>query len=204
MFRYSQEEYDNIIKELPLPYSLEEQYLYSIVCATAKVGYEIPFQNPYWRKERYLKALWQIAEMKANEDVIPSDNTVSTPKIVDGAVTSIKVADGAISEVKIADEAVVASKIADKAIVIAKLAQEVESLLLGDNRVNLDMLATEVTNRLLPTDGITPSQISNALAMLLLGDNKVSTSMLQNNCVTMDKLSKEVQDKLNSIPMQHP
>ena len=52
----------------------------------------------------------------------PTDNTVSTIKIVDGAVTTAKIADGSITTAKIADGAVGTVDIADAAVTNAKLA----------------------------------------------------------------------------------
>ena len=52
----------------------------------------------------------------------PSDNTVTTAKIVDGAVTTAKIVDGAVTTVKIADANVTTAKILDGAVTTAKLA----------------------------------------------------------------------------------
>ena len=52
----------------------------------------------------------------------PSDNTVSTAKIVDNAVTVGKIADNAVTVGKIADNAVTVGKIADDAVTVGKIA----------------------------------------------------------------------------------
>ena len=59
-------DYQDIIDNLPKPYSAEEQYLYSIACVVAEVPYEIPFQNAFWRKEQYLKAIWEMRHYTRN------------------------------------------------------------------------------------------------------------------------------------------
>jgi hypothetical protein len=52
----------------------------------------------------------------------PSDNTVSTAKIVDGAVTAVKIADANVTTAKILDANVTTAKILDGAVTTAKLA----------------------------------------------------------------------------------
>jgi hypothetical protein len=51
----------------------------------------------------------------------PSDGTVTTVKIVDGAITSAKIADGTIATADIADSAITSAKIADGTIVNADI-----------------------------------------------------------------------------------
>lgn len=148
--------YAEIINKLPKPFSSEEQYLYSIACTVAEVPYEMPFQNAFWRKEQYLKAIWQIAIEKIQEPNIPDDGTVSTEKIIDGAVTEIKLAadvvdrlladnrittamlqNSSVTTAKIADNAVSTSKIADSSITEIKLATEITARLLAENHVGI-------------------------------------------------------------------
>jgi len=54
----------------------------------------------------------------------PSDNTVSTAKILDGAVTTAKIADDAVTPAKIVDGAVTTAKIADDAVTTAKIVDD--------------------------------------------------------------------------------
>lgn len=148
--------YQDIINELPKPYSSEEQYLYSIACVVAEVPYKLPFQNAFWRKEQYLKAIWQIAIEKVAEPTIPDDNTITSEKIVDGAITEIKLAqevidkllgddkvttamlqDSSITANKIANNAIIAENIAENTIILNNLSKEVTNLLLAVNHVGI-------------------------------------------------------------------
>lgn len=149
-------DYQDIIDNLPKPTTdLEEQYLYSIVMAMAGKDYQ-PFTNPFWRKEQYLKAWWEITKLQVAEGNIPNDNSVSTEKIIDGAVTLIKLAkevvnklladdkietsmikDLAITTEKIVNNAISAEKVSDDAIILSKLSKEVTNLLLTANHVGI-------------------------------------------------------------------
>lgn len=149
-------DYQDIIDNLPKPTTdLEEQYLYSIVMAMAGKDYQ-PFSKPFWRKEQYLKAWWEITKLKVAEGNIPNDNSVSTEKIVDGAVTLIKLSkevvdklladdkietsmikDLAITTEKIVNNAISAEKVSDDAIILSKLSKEVTNLLLTANHVGI-------------------------------------------------------------------
>lgn len=149
-------DYQDIIDNLPKPTTdLEEQYLYSIVVALAGKDYK-PFTNPFWRKEQYLKAWWEITKLQVAEGNIPNDNSVSTEKIIDGAVTLIKLAkevidklladdkietsmikDLAITTEKIVNNAISAEKVSDDAIILSKLSKEVTNLLLTANHVGI-------------------------------------------------------------------
>lgn len=148
--------YQEIINNLPKPYSSEEQYLYSIACVVAEVPYEIPFQNAFWRKEQYLKAIWQIAIEKVAEPTVPDDDTITNEKIVDRTITEIKLAqevadkllgddrittsmlkDGAITTDKIINNAITAEKLAENAIILKNLSKEVTNLLLTANHVGI-------------------------------------------------------------------
>lgn len=73
-------DYQDIIDNLPKPTTdLKEQYLYSIVMAMAGKDYQ-PFSKPFWRKEQYLKAWWEI----------------TTEKLVNNAIISEKIAENTI------------------------------------------------------------------------------------------------------------
>jgi len=62
-----------------------------------------------------------VAAIAVTEVGTPSDNTVTTAKIVNNAVTTAKIADANVTTAKIADANVTTAKIADGAITSAKL-----------------------------------------------------------------------------------
>lgn len=139
-------DYQDIIKKLPKPYSPEEQYLYSIACVVAEIPYEIPYQNAFWRKEQYLKAIWEIAIEKVAEPTVPSDETVTTEKVADKAITEVKLAQEVVDKLlandriktsMIKDLSITTEKIANNAITLSNLSKEVTNLLLTTNHVGI-------------------------------------------------------------------
>jgi Major tropism determinant N-terminal domain len=61
------------------------------------------------------------SDSRLSDDRTPSDNTVSTIKIVDSAVTADKIASDAVTTIKIVNSAVTADKIAGDAVTTAKI-----------------------------------------------------------------------------------
>lgn len=165
--------YEDIISNLPKPQTLEEQYLYSIVCTVAKVDYNVPYNSPFWRKEKYLKALWQIAEGKVNEPVIPGDDTVSTDKIKNNAVTENKLAVSVANKL-LGDGRVTEQMIADSSVTKNKLDPAVSSKLLSDGNVSTDMLASlAVASDKIANGAVSKAKLSDDVAAALLADNHV-------------------------------
>lgn len=179
--------YAEIINKLPKPFSSEEQYLYSIACTVAEVPYEMPFQNAFWRKEQYLKAIWQIAIEKIQEPNIPDDGTVSAEKIIDGAVTEIKLAADVVNRL-LADNRITTAMLKDDIISTEKII---------DNAVTENKLASEVTNKLLADDRITTSMLKdNAVTTPKIADNAVSTSKIADSSIMEIKLATEITARL--------
>lgn len=165
--------YEDIIANLPKPQTLEEQYLYSIVCTVAKVDYNVPYNSPFWRKEKYLKALWLISEGKINEPVIPGDNTVSTDKIKNNAVTENKLAIS-VSDKLLGIGRVTEQMIADSSVTKNKLDPAVSSKLLAAGNVSTDTLAAlAVTSDKIANGAVSKSKLANDVAAALLADNHV-------------------------------
>ena len=147
-------DYQDIIDNLPKPYSAEEQYLYSIACVVAEVPYEIPFQNAFWRKEQYLKAIWQIAIEKVAEPTVPSDETVTTEKVADKAITEVKLAQEVVDKL-LANDRIKTSMIKDLSITTEKIANNaITTEKLVNNAITLSNLSKEVTNLLLTTNHV--------------------------------------------------
>lgn len=209
-------DYQDIIDNLPKPTTdLEEQYLYSIVMAMAGKDYQ-PFSKPFWRKEQYLKAWWEITKLKVAEGNIPNDNSVSTEKIVDGAVTLIKLAkevvdkllaDDKIETSMIKNLSITTEKIVDKSITLKKINEDIEQRLLDDNKiteamlvdknVTLSKLSKEVVDKLLADDKIETSMIKDlAITTEKIVNNAISAEKVSDDAIILSKLSKEVTNLL--------
>lgn len=179
--------YAEIINKLPKPYSPEEQYLYSIACTVAEVPYEMPFQNAFWRKEQYLKAIWQIAIEKIQEPNIPDDDTVSAEKIIDGAVTEIKLATDVVDRL-LADNRITTAMLKDDIISTEKII---------DKAVTENKLSKEVTNKLLADDRITTAMLKDsAVTTPKIADKAVSTNKIADSSITGTKLATEITARL--------
>lgn len=209
-------DYQDIIDNLPKPTTdLEEQYLYSIVVALAGKDYK-PFTNPFWRKEQYLKAWWEITKLQVAEGNIPNDNSVSTEKIIDGAVTLIKLAKEVIDKLLADDKietsmiknlSITTEKIVDKSITLKKINEDIEQRLLDDNKiteamlvdknVTLSKLSKEVVDKLLADDEIETSMIKDlAITTEKIVNNAISAEKVSDDAIILSKLSKEVTNLL--------
>lgn len=153
--------YDEILEGLPEPRTAEEQYLRSLVYAAAGEGAPVPFQSPYWRKERYLFAWWQVTAARLTELNTPSDGTVTTPKLVDGAVTAEKLADGAVTAEKVSEsvlaelaERAAAEALAEGSITEEMLSPALREKLLGEGRVSTAMIADKAVTKAKLADGV--------------------------------------------------
>lgn len=180
-------DYQDIIDNLPKPYSAEEQYLYSIACVVAEVPYEIPFQNAFWRKEQYFKAIWQIAIEKVAEPTIPSDETVTTDKIIDKAITEIKLAQE-VTDKLLGDDRITTSMLQDNSVSTEKIV---------DGAVTLIKLAKEVVDKLLADDKIETSMIKDlSITTEKLVNNAINSEKIAKNTIILSNLSKEVTNLL--------
>lgn len=172
------------IDQLPKPYSMEEQYLYALVCELARVapkeGYlvkQMTFKSPFWRLQQYWHAFSGAVEERLGT-IVPDENTVSMETLTK------EVTDGLLGEGKVTTPMIV-----DKNVTLSKLADAVADRLLGDKRVTEAMLADAVADRLLASGKITEEMLVAAVRDKLLGTNRV----------TKDMLSTEVQDILNKV-----
>ena len=136
--------YEDRIAALPKPHTKEEQYMYSLICNIAGVAHPEPPQNPFWRMEQYWKAFAEIAEARVNAPVVPSENTVGTDELKEGAVVADKIKDKTITLIKLAE------KITEDVLhedVIAKLLDEgsVHTEHIADGSVTMAKLGDDIS-----------------------------------------------------------
>lgn len=163
-------DYKKLVAELPAPQTKEEQYIYALVCSVAEVDNVNKLSNsPFWRLEQYWRAFYAVmdARLGAFLSTIPKEGEVDNAAIQNSSIST------------------------------NKLTPQVEARLLGNKRVTEAMLVDALAEKLLSSGRITEDMLVKAITDRLLGDNRITTSMLQNGCVTEDKLSSDVKEKLN-------
>lgn len=163
-------DYKKLVEELPAPQTKEEQYIYALVCSVAEVSNSKKLsKSPFWRLEQYWRAFYEVmdARLGAFLSTIPKEGEVDNSAIQNGSIST------------------------------NKLSSVVESRLLGEKRIKEEMLADALADRLLSSGKITEEMLVDSLANKLLGDDRITNVMLQNGCVTEDKLSADVKEKLN-------
>ena len=140
----------DIIKGLPHPQTIEEQFLYAWACTLAGVSYSNPFPAPIYRKDQLLKGIWQITRNRMVTPTVIWDGSVDSNGLQDGAVSSNKLTSNAVTTQKIADQAVTTDKLVDQAVTTAKLAdQAVTTDKLADHAVTTTKLDVTVVQHLL-------------------------------------------------------
>ena len=133
------------INSLPKPVTLEEQYMYKLVCSTAGVApkYGIAEDKAFRRMERYWHAFYRAATAKFVDLEYPGENTVSTKAVQNGAITIDKLDTGV--------QARLWGVSRNKEVTLTMLADAIVARLWGNDRtgeVTEVMLADEVRRKL--------------------------------------------------------
>lgn len=161
-----------IIDELPKPQTAEDQYMYSFACTLAGISYNTPFQSPFYRKDKYWKAILDIEGLrildKITGDMIDS-GTIKSENISNGAISKEKI-DESLNDAIYGDERVDTSAIRNKAVTIEKISDDVANRLLAKSNVTEDNLAEKVKNKLLGSKNVTKFNLSDDLSSKLLAD----------------------------------
>lgn len=112
---------------------------------------------------------------------VPSNNTVSTIKIVDSAITTAKLADGSVTTAKLLNGSVTTAKLLDLNVTTAKLA---------DASVTTPKIADDsVTTTKILDLNVTTSKLADAsVTTAKLLDNAVTTAKILNDAITSLKI----------------
>lgn len=161
----------DIIKGLPHPQTIEEQFLYAWACTLAGVSYSNPFPAPIYRKDQLLKGIWQITRNRMVTPTVIWDGSVDSNGLQDGAVSSNKLTSNAVTTQKIADQAVSEDKLANQSVTTNKLV---------DQTVTTDKLADQAVT--------TDKLVDQAVTTAKLADQAVTTDKLADHAVTTTKL----------------
>ncbi len=142
-----------------------------------------------------------INDSRLSDTRTPTDDSVTTAKILNSNVTTEKIADDAIVESKIADSAVTTAKIGDTNVTTAKLASgavttdkitdlNVTTAKLADDAVTTAKITNlNVTTDKLASDAVTTAKVADdAVTTVKIADDAVTTAKIADNTVTTDKL----------------
>ena len=181
----AQQSIDDLVNSLPKPETLEEQYMYALVCSVASVTprYGVSSQAAFKRLEQYWKAFWLVAAAKFKALETPAADTVSSDAIQNDAVTN--------------------SKVAGESITVDKLARDVASRLWATDRTGSvleAMLEAAVQNRLLGSGNVQTGNIADkAVTKTKIANGSITSAHIENGTIKMEDLDQAIQDKLNSI-----
>lgn len=164
----------DIIKGLPRPQTIEEQFLYAWACTLAGVSYSSPFPAPIYRKDQLLKGIWQITQNRMVTPTVIWDGSVDSNALQDEAVSSNKLTSNAVTTQKLAGQAVTTDKLSDQAVSEDKLAnQAVTTNKLVDQAVTNDKLADyAVTTAKLADQAVTTAKLDVTVVQQLLGSGE--------------------------------
>ena len=124
----------------------------------------------------------EVMAFTASSIGVPTDDTVSTAKIVNDAVTQAKIADDAVGADQLASSAVVTASIVDDAVTQAKIA---------DDAVGADQLAASaVVTASMVDDAVTTAKIADdAITSALKADDAVGSAAIADNSVDIARLN---------------
>ena len=124
----------------------------------------------------------EVMAFTASSIGVPTDDTVSTAKIVNDAVTQAKIADDAVGADQLASSAVVTASIVDDAVTQAKIA---------DDAVGADQLASSaVVTASMVDDAVTTAKIADdAITSALIADDAVGSAAIADNSVDIARLN---------------
>ena len=176
---------NDLVNKLPKPETLEEQYMYALVCSVAGVApkYGVASDAAFKRLEQYWKAFWLVASKKFTDLETPAANTVSNKAIRNNAVTTEKLGDNAVT----------ADKVADESITLEKLATDTTSRLWAENRAGSVVeayLETSVRNKLLGSLNVQTANLANG---------SVTGAKIASGVVSLSHLDAELQEKIGKI-----
>ena len=124
----------------------------------------------------------EVMAFTASSIGVPTDDTVSTAKIVNDAVTQAKIADDAVGADQLASSAVVTASIVDDNVTQAKIA---------DDAVGADQLAASaVVTASMVDDAVTTAKIADdAITSALIADDAVGSAAIADNSVDIARLN---------------
>ena len=99
----AQQSITDLVNNLPKPETLEEQYVYALVCSAAGVEpkYGVAANAAFKRMDQFWRAFWLVVGEKLTDLERPAANTVDSAAIQNSAIVTLKLSDGAVTLAKI-------------------------------------------------------------------------------------------------------
>ncbi len=165
-----------LVNNLPKPETLEEQYMYALVCSVAGVTprYGVAENAAFKRMDQFWKAFWLVASQKFTALETPAANSVSNEAIRNEAVTEEKVSPGAVT--------------------LDKLSDAVEGRLWDADR-DESVITDYIADGAITTGKIDDSAVTTAK----VADGAITSAKIAEQTIHMANLDQEIQDKLDSI-----
>ena len=175
-----------MVEDLPKPETLEEQYLYALVCSVAEVTpkYGVSQQAAFKRMEQYWKTFYLVAAAKFTALETPKKDSVYTIAIRDNAVTT--------------------GKVEDKAVTLGKLEDDVAARLWAVNR-SKTVVTAYLADKAVTTDKINDASVTedkladNSVTTDKVEDGAITSAKIANGTIQLEDLDPTIQSKLNSI-----
>ena len=165
----------DIVNDLPKPETLEEQYMYALVCSVAGVTpkYGIATNADFKRLDKLWKAFWLVAAQKFKDLETPAADTVNSAAIQ--------------------NDAIVTNKLADEAVTLGKIDADVQNRLWGVNR------SGEVTESMLHNDAVSTNKIvDGAVTTQKIADGAVTSDKIANGSITYNMLDSFLKGKIDN------
>ncbi len=168
-----QQSITDMVNDLPKPETLEEQYIYALVCSVAGVTpkYGVAEKAAFKRIEQFWKAFWLVAAQKFKDLERPAADTVDSAAIINGSITT--------------------KKLAETSVTLEKIDANVTARLWGVNRageVTEPMLHNDVKAKLLQSKNVVTDNIA---------DEAITTQQIALGTISWDNLDEGLKNKIN-------
>lgn len=179
-----QQSITDMVNDLPKPETLEEQYIYALVCSVAGVTpkYGVAEKAAFKRIEQFWKAFWLVAAQKFKDLERPAADTVDSAAIINESIITQKLAENAVTLGKIDNNVQARLWNADRT-------EEVTTYMLHDGAVTTPKIADGAVT--------TPKLADGAVTTEKIADGAITTTQIALGTISWDNLDEALQEKIN-------
>ena len=173
-----------MVNDLPKPETLEEQYMYALVCSVAGITpkYGVSESAAFKRMEQFWRAFWLVAAAKFKALETPAKDTVNSDAIINASI--------------------VTQKLAESSVTLDKIDGNVTARLWGVNRTG-EVTTYTIHDSAVTTPKIadgavtTPKLADGAVTTEKIGDGAITTQQIALGTISWDDLDEALQSKIN-------